>query len=148
MMPDWVGHYIGIPYLERGRDRRGYDCWGLASAVWREIFALDVPSYDERYACAEDAAEIGRLIRGDLPASPWREVPLKEARAGDGILLRIKGEPCHVGVIVEPPYFLHIHRGTGAGLERVDSLLWSRRVLGVFRHEALCEQPAPMGVKA
>jgi cell wall-associated NlpC family hydrolase len=135
MLPSWVATYVGIPFLERGRDRRGCDCWGLCRLVWREQFGLEVPSYVEGYRSTTDAAEISALIHGSRGL--WRQVELEEARPGDGLLIRMQGVPMHVGVVVEPPAFLHVERGINGCVDRFDSPRWARRVLGAFRHEAM-----------
>lgn len=134
MIPGWCARFIGAEFEARGRGPR-YDCWGMARAVWQEQFGLDVPSYAEGYATTNDREEIAALIRGAL--GPWRPVALEEARAGDGLLLRMQGEPMHVGVIVAPGRFLHVIQGANACLDDYRRPQWARRVLGVYRHEAL-----------
>jgi hypothetical protein len=102
--------------------------------VWKEQFGLDVPSYAESCATPFDHHEVAALITGNL-GGPWRQVD--DPRPGDGVLLRVMGQPVHVGVIVDPPTFLHIARGINACLDRLDSPRWNRRVLGIYRHEEL-----------
>jgi cell wall-associated NlpC family hydrolase len=135
VIPAWVAAYVGLPFREYGRDRDGVDCWGLCRLVWAERFGITVPSYSDHYTSTEDREELGRLVRGER--GPWREIPAAVARAGDGLLFRVQGEPIHVGVVVDAPWFLHVERGVNACVDQWDSPRWARRLLGVYRHEAL-----------
>lgn len=138
-----ASRYIGIPYAERGRDRDGIDCYGLLRLVYREQLGVDLPSYADAYD-PKDRADIARVIGERLTGwyPVWTRasgVPLdeREVRPGDGVRLRILGDDCHVGVVLDPPWFLHAQAGTLSCRERWDSPRWTRRLLGVYRHEAL-----------
>jgi cell wall-associated NlpC family hydrolase len=133
-IPVWAARYIGAAYKAHGRGP-AYDCWGLLAGCYRDVFGITLPSYDERYAAEINRAEIAALISGEL--GPWRWVPQNEARPGDGILFKIAGQPCHVGVVVAPTQFLHVQQGTDACIEDWSRTKWSRRFAGVFRHEAM-----------
>jgi cell wall-associated NlpC family hydrolase len=153
--PGWVADYIGLPWRERGRPRAGWraaradeevagcDCWGLLRLVLAERFGIDVPAYDGRYADTSDRAELVALIRGGT--GPWRAIWTSDAgggvggtaaagiQAGDGVLFRLAGQPCHVGVVVAKGWMLHVQGGTDSGLERFDGVRWARRLAGFYR---------------
>lgn len=131
-----IARYIGIPFTERGRDREGVDCWGLVVLVYRDLFGIELPSYAEEYGTTTDAEEIGALVRRES-RTVWQEVPLREARLGDVLLFRVRGQAMHCGLVVVPPTFLHCVDRIGSAIERWDSLLWEKRVSGVFRHAEL-----------
>ena len=133
MIPDWVNSYIGLPFQEHGRDRDGVDCWGLVRLVLADQFGTRLPSYADGYDSTEDAADIGRLIRGEM--GPWRPVPPGQEQAGDVVLMRLLNQPMHVGVVVAPNWMLHIEDGIDACLEPYDGAKWRRRVLGLYRHD-------------
>lgn len=135
MLLAWAGQYVDLPFLDRGRSRAGLDCWGLCRLIWQEQWGLVVPDYSEGYATAEDARAIAGLIRGELPL--WRPVPLPDARPGDALVLRILSQPMHVGLILDPPWFLHIEKGIDSVCERWDSIIWEKRIIGVYRHAGL-----------
>lgn len=137
MMPAWVRDFIGIPWTERGRDRTGCDCFGLLRLCLSEQFGVRLPSYTEDYVTTADREEIARLIRVELGAGPWCEIPLTDAQPGDGVLFRIEGDPMHIGVVIAPPQFLHVRRGANACIEDWTRPQWARRLLGAYRHEAL-----------
>jgi hypothetical protein len=141
MVPPWTRDYIGIPWKSKGRDRMGCDCLGLARLVWAEQFGLKIPSYDECYATAEDLQEIARIIAAE--SGSWRKVPTEDARAGDGVLLRVLGNPSHIGVVVEPPTFLHVAPGINACLDDYTRPHWAKRLLGIHRHEDLLSEASP-----
>lgn len=42
---EWINDYIGVPYRPNGRERDGWDCWGLVLAVYRERLGLELPDY-------------------------------------------------------------------------------------------------------
>ena len=138
-LPAWVSDYVGIPFHPFGRDRKGCDCWGLVRLVLAERFGLDVPSYDGRYAGAgrQDVAELGRLIDLERRLLDVAAVPAGAERAGDIVLLRVLGQPCHVGVVVAAGHMLHVEAGIDAMVERYRGVAWERRVLGFWRPEGL-----------
>lgn len=133
MIPAWVEPYIGLPFLEHGRSRDGVDCWGLVRLVLAEKFGVCVPSYVDEYTSAADQDEVGRLIRGEM--GPWVEVPSDQAAAGDVALLRIKGQPCHVGLVVASGWMLHVEQGIDSVLDRYGGPRWGRRLVGIYRHQ-------------
>lgn len=128
----WATKYIGLPYREKGRDRTGLDCWGLVRYVLHEERGLTLPSYTEDYATSQDTHEIEALMRGEI-VSHWTTIAVADAQPFDGIVLRMLGHPIHFGLVVAPPYFMHALRGAGTVLERWDSLMWQKRVLGAAR---------------
>jgi cell wall-associated NlpC family hydrolase len=124
-----------MPFLERGRDRAGCDCWGLVRLVLAERFGLEVPSYAEGYDTVGDRRRIAALIVEHEAA--WLRIEPGRAHPGDVVLLRLRGLPVHVGVVAARGWMLHVEPKVGCVLERFDGLEWRNRVLGVYRHPAL-----------
>jgi cell wall-associated NlpC family hydrolase len=129
MMPAWVRALIGIPFVERGRGLAGGDCWNVVLLGLKAGWGIDVPSYTEHYATTVDREDIARLVARE--SLGWVPVTLAEARSGDVLFLRIQGNECHAGLIVEPPWFLHAIRGACSCLERWDAAIWEKRVADV-----------------
>jgi len=133
LIPGWVEGYVGLPYAAGGRDRSGADCWGLCLMVWREVFGLDVPEYGGVRWDPASSAEVGALIGREAEAG-WDPVEPGSERPGDAILMRMRGHPIHVGVVVADGLMLHCHDRADAAVEDFRSLQWSRRVLGFYRY--------------
>ncbi|MBE3605150.1 C40 family peptidase [bacterium] len=74
---------------------------------------------------------VGALVRGEI-VTRWREAAPEQL--GDVILLRVRGQPCHVGVVVARGKFLHAFEGTRSCVERYDGLKWRRRIMGFYRY--------------
>lgn len=125
--------YIGIPFLDHGRDREGCDCWGLVRLVYMEQLGAELPdmgdSYSEAYARGEVSAamaeEGGKGWCVDVTAGPWQ--PL------DIMVFTRAGVECHVGLYVRPGEMLHVIEGTAAAYERYDTVKWKRRLSRVVR---------------
>lgn len=137
---------MGIPYADAGRSREtGLDCWGLLVHVLRTKFGLPVPLYeDKQWHGRAHARELGAFIEGEALSwvCLWRktsaclEVPADlEIRPGDGLLMRMEGNPIHVAVVAERPWFIHTEVQHDSCLDRMDSLKWARRIQGVYRFE-------------
>ena len=137
MRPDWITQYLTIPFVEKGRDRSGVDCYGLVRLIYQEQRRIALPSYTEAYATTSDAQEITRLLAGEV-GNHWQEVPLSEAQLFDGLIFRIVGQPTHFGMVLDAPWFVHAAKFDKCQvgkvwMERWDSLQWTKRLIGVVR---------------
>ena len=125
--PPWAADYIGIPFVEKGRDRAGCDCWGLVRLVLAERFGLELPSYADEYESLEDLGAIVELIGGAQEGGAWRRIAAEETRAGDLAVLRGVPVP-HIGIVIAPGQMLHTMRGAEASLARLADQAWRRRL--------------------
>jgi cell wall-associated NlpC family hydrolase len=95
----WVNDYVGVPYVENGRDRDGWDCWGLVLAVYRDRLGLDLPDWRwsqpfgplERLRAFRDAVDDGACQATELVAPEDYAIALVHAE---------RDRPHHVGIVV------------------------------------------------
>jgi cell wall-associated NlpC family hydrolase len=130
-----LSRFVGIPFLLKGTDRTGIDCWNLHRLYMLEEHGVELPSFSDRYARTLDATErahLAALIRGE--ASAWHEVPAGQERTGDVVLFRILGEESHIGTVVPGGRFLHARPGTDSCVENYRAPMWAPRVAGFWRH--------------
>ncbi len=132
-VPIWLAHYIGLPFKEHGRDRSGLDCWGLVRLVLAEQFSFHLPSYATDYGRTTDSAAIGALISRESRAD-WRSVVAGDESAGDVIVLRMRGQPMHVGLVAGDGQMLHIEQGINSALERYTASRWASRIHAIYRY--------------
>lgn len=126
--------YVGIPYVTRGRVRDGADCWGLVRLVYAELRGIDLPSYAEDYVSSTDRAAIADLIEGGLPA--WERVPAGSEKLFDGVLMRVKRDECHIGLVVAPGRVLHVENDKLSCVEPYGSWRLAHRITGFYRYRA------------
>lgn len=121
-------NYVGIPYVEYGRDRNGVDCYGLLVLFYKEQYNIDLPTYETEQDIVKEGEE------------NWCEVD--KPRTGDAVLLRQFRVPTHVGVMCDDWHFLHCEDGIGVVRQRIDDPKWCRRIVKYYRHKkcsaALC----------
>ncbi len=133
----WSATYVGLPWLDRGRDQTGCDCWGLARLVYAVELGIELPTYVGDYPSAGEAAEIDRLIRDALDGGPWIEV--SAAGEFDLVLFRLGRWDSHIGIMVDGKRMLHMMGRDAAKVERIDGAVWARRQCGVWRHHSRFE---------
>lgn len=126
--------YIGIPYVDKGRDPQGWDCWGLVRYCLEEHFGLVLPSFDEEYVSARDIRRVEELYR-TYSERDWRKLTNGQERPGDVVHMRLRNRPIHVGLVIGEGYMLHVEEGVATAAERYKSLQWKDRVLGIYRYE-------------
>ncbi len=135
-IPYWAGHYIGLPFCEHGRDSFGLDCWGLARMVLSEQFGVSVPSYTQNYSNTHDQTQLGPLISRE--SKKWQQVEMGKEQCGDVIVLRMRGQPMHVGLVLGDGSMLHIERHINSAMERYSSARWKNRIVAFFRYKGAC----------
>jgi cell wall-associated NlpC family hydrolase len=123
--------YVGIPYVDRGRDRAGCDCYGLVRLVLAELRGVELPSFVERYQTEADRAERARLIAGEL--EPWQPVEIGAEQPFDGVLMRAGRLLSHIGLVVAPGRLLHVSEGEDSRIDRYSVPPLSHRVAGFYR---------------
>lgn len=131
-MMNFPNSYIGLPWLELGRDRSGLDCYGLARLIQFEQRGITLPSFVGDYVSTEEHAEIADLIAGRSPGFV-EEIPLHAARPLDLLLTLDDGYPTHIATVVERGRMIHIQRGGVSEAPRYDGPLWRNRIVGAYR---------------
>lgn len=132
-VPIWAGHYIGLPFMDHGRDRQGLDCWGLVRLVQAERFARSLPSFSRDYDRTTNVARISALIEREC--THWKRVALNSAALGDVIVMRVRGAPMHVGLVLGDSQMLHIEFGIDSVIEKYDGARWKDRIHGFYRYQ-------------
>lgn len=133
VIPFWVSDYIGLPFETHGRSRKGCDCWGLVRLVLEERFGQRLPCYGDMYDSTKAAAQIGRIV--DLEKRFWQEIPAGKEKLGDVIVLRARGQPMHVGLVIGGGKMLHVVEGADSVFEPYDGFKWKNRVTGFYRYD-------------
>ena len=133
-IPIWVGHYIGFPFKDHGRDRKGVDCWGLVRLVMSEQFGISLPSYATHYDSTTREDQLAPLVEEERKW--WIPVESGQEQLGDIVVLRMCGQPIHIGLVIEPGRMLHAEVGIGSVLDSYQSTRWSLRVTGFYRYGA------------
>lgn len=134
-LPNWAEKYIGLEFESKGRGPDKFDCWGLVMVIYQQQFEITLPSYVDKYSSASNEKDLGPLILNEK--MNWIEVRLGSEKVGDVLVIRMKKEPMHVGVILSQYHFVHIHSGIGSVVQRYDSIMWEKRIIGIYRHTEL-----------
>lgn len=132
-LPSWAADYIGIPFVDFGRDRQGLDCWGLVRLVLLEVFKIETPSYAEEYQSALDRSSVGTHIDSVVADPEWLEIAVGHEEVGDVIVTRVHGLPCHVGIVIAHGFMLHVHPGINTAIEDYTRVKWRNSIRGFYR---------------
>ena len=132
MNEHWSDRFVGLPYLDLGRERDGCDCWGLACIIYREELSISLPDY-LGYANTDERAEIAALVSGATTSPLW--VPVNgQAMAFDVALFRRGRLTSHVGIVVSHGLMIHMAEAEMARIEHYNTGHWAPRLVGHYRH--------------
>lgn len=121
----WVEDYIGLPWLPRGRDRSGVDCWGLVRLVYAERLGILLPSHDT--VAPSEPLAVMRTIRRESAGMEWQEIAAPAARTFDFAVMRAG----HIGLVAPRGMILHIPEGAASALQPLAAL--THRIDGFHR---------------
>ena len=129
----WASEFIGIPFVPGGRTREGADCWGLVCLVYQQVYAITLPAYPIAWSSRADWPRLTEAI--EQGRRDWTPIARETAMLGDAVVLAIAGAPLHVGIVAgtDPLRMLHAEQGIETCLERLDSIIWARRIAGFYR---------------
>lgn len=135
-MSQWWNSYVGIPFEPRGRTDKGLDCYGLLIKVYKEQFGILVPDY--LYDSQKEPRNCGDLIANGMNGPMWGRVDGSRMywQLGDVCIFSLMGTPFHTTILLPKNFMLHCTTSVGVVIEHMSSS-WSRRMVGVFRHEKM-----------
>lgn len=137
--PRWIERYLAIPFLDKGRDAKGCDCFGLVRLVLAERAALILATYG--FVSADDTDAIANEITiAAAHRDTWRSYPLASARTFDVVVMVDSKGPRHVGVMVNALHVLHSERESGPSCVPVKSVVHRVHPQSfpvVYRHRSL-----------
>lgn len=125
-------YYVGIPYVDKGRDLDGADCWGTVRLIYWAEKRIALRSLDECYLSGKCRSQVAATVAAEK-AAHWRQVETPEAF--DVVTLTVALRPFHVGLCLGDGRFLHnLCVGQGSVIESLDSLRWRNRIEGYDRY--------------
>ena len=124
-----------VPFVPQGRSRDGLDCWGVVWLAYNEVRGIDLPSYADEYKTEDirNFPHLEELINKYLPE--WEETT--NPTEGDVVLMRLRGRPIHVGLVIGDGMMLHIEEGIELCIERYGNAFWRNRIIGFYRYRSL-----------
>jgi lipoprotein Spr len=137
----WIEKYVGIPFVDGGRDAAtGLDCWGLVRLVLKNECDIDVPSYGD--ISAHDLSKVAREVALATMVEPW--YPTTKVQPFDVAVMHRHIAPVHVGIIValNPDRMLHIERATHSVFVPINHVTVKHRQIKYYRHRAMINEHA------
>lgn len=128
MLPSWIEKYVGLPFLDLGRDTSGLDCWGLVKLIYGQELGIELPDYFT-YSSVTDFEEVEATILRVKASWDKVEIPAEK----DVVLFNCANQPLHVGVVVNRYQFLHSPQGDFTRIESFKSGIWNKRLEGFYR---------------
>ena len=133
-MEHWSNKYLRIPFKDKGRSENGSDCWGLVRIIYQKELNVELPSYLE-YNNTLDVRKIPSLLKVNSE-SDWSRVELGDEQPYDVVVLNLRNNPMHVGVVVEKGFMVHCEKGRETyHTEYTKHADWKNRIYGIFRHK-------------
>lgn len=125
--------FTKIFYHKNHRDFNFCDCYGICYLFNKEVLKKEIPVYlNEKIYSNED---INRTYREKQ--SDFKKVNTGRESGGDIVSLKIKGQPIHVGVVVQKGTMLHIMENKNAQIESYNNSKWKNKVDSFWRYESI-----------
>ena len=120
--------FIGIPFVDGGRDFHGCDCWGLVLLLYKELWGIELPDY--KVAC-DDKSRIDATITENK--CYWSKLD-DELIVPSLVVIRFNSITfCnHTGIYIGNREFIHTARKINSHITSIDSPAWSRRIEGFY----------------
>ena len=126
-----ISEYLTIPYKDRGRTEDGVDCWGLVRLIYAKELNIELESYVDEYSSSENVKAASKTVKDHTKDFIEVDKPYKRF---DIVVFRLSGQPVHVGMLLNDNDFIHSFKGKNVTVEKLSSLRWTNRVVGVFRY--------------
>lgn len=121
---------MNIPFVEKGRDENGCDCWGLVRLIYKNELGIELPDYLDVYETTNDSELLSQVIKSESDAF-WENVDKPEEF--DVVVLNMRGVPMHVGIVTKPNHMIHCAKGINTIHEHSGTVRWKHKIVGYGR---------------
>lgn len=123
-----LNKFIGIPFVDGGRELSGCDCWGLVMLVFKE-FGIELPDY--KIAC-EDKSRIDEEINNNRIY--WDVVDRSNPTVPSLVVMRFNSVTLinHTGIYIGNNQFIHTAKRINSHVASIDSPAWNKRIEGFY----------------
>jgi cell wall-associated NlpC family hydrolase len=133
----WATSYMGLPFVDRGRDRKGVDCWGLVCLAFKEQRGETIPEFEG--VSPDDDDMIPALI--DIEKQNWRAVAIDQRQEFDVVVMNARivrhgrafAPAMHLGIVTPDLKILHTQQPYGVSCVTADHPSLRGRIVGVYR---------------
>lgn len=108
----WFVKYLGVPFVELGRDRNGWDCWGLVRAVYAEELGIVLPEWSAHTGSLDNEAI---ALEVQEAHQHFTRVDLPEPMSI--VWFSTRSIYAHVGIVVDHQRMLHCTAGKDTCVE-------------------------------
>ena len=119
----FISNWVGRPYLVRGSDESGIDCWALVVRYYRDVLGIELDNtYDD---------DIAGGFEREIKSEAWEPCDKKDA----GVVFMAfdqLGEPRHVGIVVGGGELILHSRKTRVQCDRMGVM--RTHILEFYRH--------------
>lgn len=108
-------NWLGVPYRGGGNSKRGVDCSGLTSAIYKKVYRKNL----ERNSDDQRKKNCRKVKKGNL-------------REGDLVFFhngRKKKRATHVGIYLKDRKFIHASTSQGVIISQLDEEYWDKHWL-------------------
>ena len=108
-------NWLGVPYRGGGNSKRGVDCSGLTSAIYKKVYRKNLERNSE-----------------DQRKKDCRKVKKSKLKEGDLVFFhngRKKKRATHVGIYLKNRKFIHASTSQGVIISRLDEDYWDKHWL-------------------
>ena len=127
---EFVRRSLQVPFVEKGRDFEGWDCWGLVYCYFKQVKRILLPEYLD-YSSTTEYRQLKRLINQAKPA--W--IVVDEPEQGDVAIFNLSGYPTHVALVMDKRNALHAESKVGTFMEPIKGAVWGKRLEGIYRYD-------------
>lgn len=127
---EFIVKALKVPFIEKGRDFSGWDCWGCVRCAFKEIYGKELPVYLD-YDSTTEYEQLKKLIVSGQ--KKWKKVD--KPQTGDVAVFNISGMPTHTAFVVDGKMALHADKRIGTFIESLKSPIWAKRIEGFYRYE-------------
>lgn len=108
-------NWLGVPYRRGGNTKRGVDCSGLVSSIYKKVYRKELQRNSE-----------------DQRKKDCRKIKKSKLREGDLVFFhngRKKRQATHVGIYLKNRKFIHTSSSKGVIVSRLDEEYWDKHWL-------------------